>query len=73
MATVTSANWYILKSFKSSPAAITLPVKPFKQPVGLEAIKKDKILKEMKLVKIGRLSVSPVTKEQYGRIMELSE
>lgn len=49
-----------------------VPEKPLKQPVGLEAIKSDKILKEMKLVKIGRLSVSPVTREQYARIMELS-
>ena len=49
-----------------------VPAKPLKRPVGLEAIKADKILKEMKLVKIGRLSVSPVTREQYGRIMELS-
>ncbi|HLX70884.1 MAG TPA: EVE domain-containing protein [Verrucomicrobiae bacterium] len=49
-----------------------VPGKPLKRPVGLEAIKADKILKEMKLVKIGRLSVSPVTKEQFGRIMELS-
>jgi predicted RNA-binding protein with PUA-like domain len=29
-------------------------------------------LKEMKLVKISRLSVSPVTKEQFDRVMELS-
>ena len=43
-----------------------------KKPVGLEAIKADKILKEMKLVKIGRLSVSPVTKEQFDRVLELS-
>ena len=49
-----------------------VPAKPLKQPVDLETIKSDKILKEMKLVKIGRLSVSPVTKEQYGRIIELS-
>ena len=49
-----------------------VPAKPLKHPVGLEAIKADKTLKEMKLVKIGRLSVSPVTKEQYERIMELS-
>jgi predicted RNA-binding protein with PUA-like domain len=49
-----------------------VPAKPLKRAVGLETIKADKILKEMKLVKIGRLSVSPVTKEQYGRIMELS-
>ena len=49
-----------------------VPAKPLKRPVGLETMKKDKILKEMKLIRIGRLSVSPVTKEQYGRIMELS-
>jgi predicted RNA-binding protein with PUA-like domain len=49
-----------------------VPVKPLKKPVGLDVLKKDKILKEMKLVKIGRLSVSPVTKEQYDRVLELS-
>ena len=48
------------------------PVKPLKRPVGLDAIKADKILKEMKLVKQSRLSVSPVTKEQFERILELS-
>lgn len=49
-----------------------VPAKPLKRPVGLETIKADRILKEMKLVKIGRLSVSPVTREQYARIMKLS-
>ena len=49
-----------------------VPVKPLKNPVSLDAIKADKILKNMKLVKISRLSVSPVTKEEYNRIMELS-
>jgi predicted RNA-binding protein with PUA-like domain len=54
-------------------AAVDLaPVKPLKKPVGLEVIKADKILKEMKLVKISRLSVSPVTKEEFERIIELS-
>jgi predicted RNA-binding protein with PUA-like domain len=47
-------------------------VKPLKKPIDLEALKADKILKDMKLVKISRLSVSPVTKEEYGRIMELT-
>ena len=46
--------------------------KPLKNPVSLQSIKADKDLKEMKLVKISRLSVSPVTKEQFDRIMELS-
>ena len=47
-------------------------VKSLKIPVTLDMLKADKILKNMKLVKIGRLSVSPVTKEEYDRILELS-
>ena len=49
-----------------------VPDKALKKTVSLETLKSDKILKEMKLVKIGRLSVSPVTKEQFDRILELS-
>jgi predicted RNA-binding protein with PUA-like domain len=48
------------------------PVKPLKKPVGLDAMKLDKILKDMKLVKISRLSVSPVTKEEFDRVLQLS-
>jgi predicted RNA-binding protein with PUA-like domain len=47
-------------------------VKPVKNPINLEALKADKILKDMKLVKISRLSVSPVTREEYSRILELT-
>jgi predicted RNA-binding protein with PUA-like domain len=47
-------------------------VKPLKKPISLEALKADKILKDMKLVKISRLSVSPVTKAEYDRILQLS-
>jgi predicted RNA-binding protein with PUA-like domain len=46
--------------------------KPLKKPVSLETLKADKMLKEMKVVKISRLSVSPVTKEQFDRVVELS-
>jgi predicted RNA-binding protein with PUA-like domain len=49
------------------------PVKPLKKPIGLDFIKTDKLLKSMKLVKISRLSVSPVTKEEFDRIIELSK
>jgi predicted RNA-binding protein with PUA-like domain len=48
------------------------PIKPLKKPVGLDVMKADKILKDMKLVKISRLSVSPVTKEEAERILKLS-
>jgi predicted RNA-binding protein with PUA-like domain len=48
------------------------PVKLLKKPVGLDVMKADKTLKEMKLIKISRLSVSPVTKEEAERILKLS-
>ena len=42
-------------------------------PVSLAAIKKDKRLQEMALVRLGRLSVQPVTDEEWEIIMELSK
>src|ERR1051325_8377354 len=47
-------------------------VKPLKNPVSLESIKSDKQLKEMALVKLSRLSVSPVTEAQFKRVLELA-
>ena len=47
------------------------PFKKLKKPVGLEEIKKDKRLKDMALVRIGRLSVQPVSDEEWEVIMEL--
>lgn len=49
------------------------PVKALTKPVALETLKSDKILKNMELLRLGRLSVSPVTAEQYERIMSLAE
>jgi len=48
-----------------------VPVKPLKKPVPLDAIKADKILKNIALVKQARLSVSPLTGEQFERLMML--
>jgi len=45
--------------------------KALKNPVTLAAIKAEKKLKNMALVKIGRLSVSPVTKEEYETIIKM--
>ena len=39
--------------------------KALKKPVSLEEIKKENLFKESPLVKIGRLSVVPLTAEQY--------
>src|SRR5438105_14307813 len=46
------------------------PVKPLERPVTLEQIKADKQLQEMKLVRQSRLSVTPVTKAQFDRILK---
>ena len=47
------------------------PVKPLKHPVPLETLKADAVLKEMKLVKQSRLSVSPLTPAQAERLLKL--
>ena len=47
------------------------PVKPMAKPVSLEAIKADKLLAGIPLVRQSRLSVSPLTKEQFMRVLAL--
>ena len=47
--------------------------KPLAKPVTLAQVKADKILKEMILAKQSRLSVSRVTREQFERLLKLSE
>lgn len=49
------------------------PHKKLKHPVTLEVIKKDKRLAQMALVRIGRLSVQPVTDAEWKIIMELAK
>ena len=48
------------------------PHKKLKNPVPLDTIKKDKRLANMALVRIGRLSVQPVTDAEWKVIMELA-
>jgi predicted RNA-binding protein with PUA-like domain len=48
------------------------PVKALKKPVTLEQIKGDRTLKGMALVRQSRLSVNPVTEEQFQRLIELA-
>ena len=47
------------------------PVEPVKTPVTLAAIKAEAKLKDMKLVRQGRLSVSPVTPEEWKLICKM--
>jgi len=48
------------------------PVKPLARPVTLDAIKADPLLREMPLVKQSRLSVTPLAKAQFARVLEFS-
>ncbi len=60
--TTDDANW----------VAVDLkPFKAFKKPVTLAQIKADKRLQDMALVRIGRLSVQPVSEEEWNIIMEM--
>ncbi|CAN5807593.1 EVE domain-containing protein [soil metagenome] len=55
-------------------AWVAVDLKPFKRikkPVSLEQVKADKRLKDMALVRLGRLSVQPVTDDEWKIIMEL--
>jgi predicted RNA-binding protein with PUA-like domain len=49
-----------------------VPLKPLAQPVSLEAIKADKVLREMPLVKQSRLSVTPLTEAQFAQLLKLA-
>jgi predicted RNA-binding protein with PUA-like domain len=48
------------------------PVKALARPVTLAEIKADKILSTMPLIKQSRLSVTPLTPEQFQRLLQLS-
>ena len=57
------------------PKAVLVKVQPVRRlhhPVSLERIKKDKQLAGWDLVRLPRLSVMPVTEEQWRRVEELS-
>ncbi len=45
--------------------------KKLSRPVPLEMIKKDNRLSQMALVRIGRLSVQPVTEEEWRAVLEM--
>lgn len=47
------------------------PQKKLKKPFTLEMIKKEKVLKNMQLLKQSRLSVMPVNKDEFSHIVSL--
>lgn len=61
--TTDDANWV---------AVDVKPVKKLKHPVSLATVKADKRLAGMALVRLGRLSVQPVSEEEWNMVLELS-
>jgi predicted RNA-binding protein with PUA-like domain len=49
------------------------PVRALKRPVTLADVKADEVLADWDLVRLSRLSVMPVTEEQWQRVEELSQ
>lgn len=49
------------------------PRKTLTKPVSLEQIKADPVLKEILLVKNSRLSVMPLTQQQFERVLKLGK
>lgn len=47
-------------------------VKPLNKPISLATLKADNLLSEMRFVKQSRLSVAPVTQEEFDKIVLLS-
>jgi predicted RNA-binding protein with PUA-like domain len=50
-----------------------VPAKPLKKAVNLEAMKADKVLATLPLLRQSRLSVTPVNAEQFERLLRLAE
>ena len=50
-----------------------VPVKALAKPVTLDQIKSDKVLAEMPLVRLSRISVTPLNEAQFKRLLVLAE
>ena len=48
------------------------PVRKLKKAVSMQQVKQDKRLKEMALLKLSRLSVQPVTEQEWKTVLELA-
>ena len=58
------------------PQWLAVEIAPFerlKSPVSLEQMKKEAILQQIDLIRIGRLSVSRIKKEEFDHILGMSE
>jgi len=61
--TIKEGNWLVID---------LKPSKKLKNPVTLAQVKADQRLKDMALVRLGRLSVQPVTEKEWEVVMEMA-
>ena len=64
--------YYRINTWKTN-ISLLIPQKKLKKTVTLKSIKANKKLAEMKLIKISRLSVVPVTSFEFDEIINMSE
>lgn len=62
--TTEDTNWVVVD---------LVPHKTLKRSISLAELKKDELLQNMSFVRQGRLSVSPVTEDEFNRVLLLSE
>jgi predicted RNA-binding protein with PUA-like domain len=70
-----SDDYYDPKSKAEDPTWFMVDLKAVEtlaRPVSLDEIKRTKALQQMALVKLGRLSVSPVTEQEYETIRAMA-
>ena len=61
--TTDDTNWVVVE---------LSPVEPLKNPVTLAQVKAEPMLKDLELVRLGRLSVSAVKAAEFDKILEMS-
>ena len=69
------SKYFDAKSSENNPRWMLVDLKyvqTFQQPVDRDVLQKDPILAEMMLFKRNRLSITPVTPEQYKRVLQLA-
>jgi predicted RNA-binding protein with PUA-like domain len=66
-------EWYAEPGDPEWVVVDLVPQKALKRPVALSEIKAEKLLKDMKLARVPRLSVQPVTKNEFDFVVRISE
>lgn len=70
------SKYFDEKSSESDPRWILVDLKfvqKFPRSISRDELKEDALLKDMMLFKRNRLSITPVTEEEYARVLELAD